>query len=230
VSDDGDALLDDQLRYYDRRAPIYDDAYTHTGHNDRGPEANARWFAELAVVEAALDRARLTGDVLELGCGTGRWTERLASTARTVTALDGAPGMLDVARQRLAGTDTVRFELVDVIRAWHPATDAYDAMAAFFFLEHVTDDHLDGVLANVARALRPGAAVFVAEGLQREEHRERQDDVEHRHLPGHEHLGDFQVVERRRSADELTAAFAAHGISVTVAATDRLFCIVTGSA
>ena len=219
-----DDLLDEQLRYYGARAPHYDDAYTRTGHNDRGPEANAAWFAELAIVEAAVDELDLSGDVLELGCGTGHWTLRMAARARRVTAVDGSPEVLEVARAKLDAAGVANVDLVhgDIIRTWAPPRRSADAVAAFFFLEHVPDEHLDGVLAKAAAALRPGGQVIVAEGHRRDA---EMPDVEHRHL----HEVEYRVVERRRTADEFVAAFASHGLDVTVEHTERLFAIVRGS-
>ncbi|MDP8900326.1 MAG: class I SAM-dependent methyltransferase, partial [Actinomycetota bacterium] len=49
---------------------------------------------------AAIDSFRPGGDVLELACGCGIWTERLLQCATTVTAIDGAPEMLARARTR----------------------------------------------------------------------------------------------------------------------------------
>jgi 2-polyprenyl-3-methyl-5-hydroxy-6-metoxy-1,4-benzoquinol methylase len=159
--------------------------------------------------------------VLELGCGTGRWTERLAARARTVTALDGSEAMLRQARQRLAGgPSTVTFERIDILRAWAPDEPRYDAVAAFFFLEHVPDAHIDDLLRRLSSSLRPGAAVFVAEGR----HRAAAPEVEHRHLHDHE----YRVVERRRTPEEFTTLFARHGIDATVGVTERLFCFVSG--
>ena len=223
---DDDRLLDGQLRYYGDRAPSYDEAYTRTGHGDRGPEANARWFAELAVVEGAVDALDLQDrDVLELGCGTGHWTARLASRARSVTALDASPEMLDVARSKLAvaGATNVSLERVDVVRAWEPAR-TWDAVVAFFFLEHVLDSHFHSLVARVVRALAPDGVVLVAEGRHRGE--EHANDVEHRHL--HDHDVTYDVVERRRTAEEFTEAFAAHGVVVAVEHTEWNFTIVTG--
>ena len=50
------AALEQQLDYYRARAGEYDDWWFRTGRYDRGPEANAAWFAEVATLEAALER------------------------------------------------------------------------------------------------------------------------------------------------------------------------------
>ena len=226
MSEPDDGILDEQLAYYGDRAPHYDDAYSRTGLSDRGAEANAAWFREMAVVEAAVDELELDGLVLELGCGTGHWTVRLARRAAHVTAVDGAAAMLDVARAKVAGAGLTNVELVhaDIVRSWTPSgTGTFDAAAAFFFLEHVPDEHLGLVLDGMANSLRPGGRVVVAEGRQREPLAPGAE-IEHRHLHGVQH----RVVERRRSAEEFAAAFADHGIDVTAEHTARLFTIVRG--
>ena len=67
---------------------------------------------------AAIEAFRPTGDVLELACGSGTWTEYLIRSARTVTALDAAPEMLARARARV-GSGSVRFVEADVL-SWRP--------------------------------------------------------------------------------------------------------------
>lgn len=80
-----DHLLAEQAQYYRERADEYDGWWFRRGRHDRGPEANARWFSDVAEAHAALERFKPTGDILELACGTGLWTERLLAHAASVT-------------------------------------------------------------------------------------------------------------------------------------------------
>lgn len=64
-------LLAEQARYYRERAGEYEDWWFRRGRYDHGPEANARWFADAAEVQDALERFGPAGDILELACGTG---------------------------------------------------------------------------------------------------------------------------------------------------------------
>jgi hypothetical protein len=62
-------LISEQIDYYRARAREYDEWWERLGRYDRGPDENARWFAERAQILAALDGMRLRGDVLELPPG-----------------------------------------------------------------------------------------------------------------------------------------------------------------
>src|SRR5436189_6036803 len=83
----GNELLAGQIEYYRRRAAEYD--ATSIGDVDAARERFRRLIERLAP----------TGDVLEIACGTGLWTEHLAAHARTLTALDSAPEMIELARR-----------------------------------------------------------------------------------------------------------------------------------
>lgn len=103
-----DEILADQVEYYRRRAGEYD----ATAYGD---------------VEAALTRIarlvagmRVAGNVLEIACGTGLWTQALAERAETVTAIDAAPEAISIARDRVQSPN-VRFEVIDVF-LWDPGT------------------------------------------------------------------------------------------------------------
>lgn len=98
-----DALLAEQARYYDGRAPEYDEWFHRQGRYDQGPELNARWHAEMAAVAEALTRFGPSGAVLELACGTGLWTRHIADYASRITAVDASAEMIRLNLARMAG-------------------------------------------------------------------------------------------------------------------------------
>ena len=65
MTDELAGLLAEQARYYRERAGEYEDWWFRRGRYDRGADANARWFAEVAEVQNALERFRPAGEVLE---------------------------------------------------------------------------------------------------------------------------------------------------------------------
>jgi 2-polyprenyl-3-methyl-5-hydroxy-6-metoxy-1,4-benzoquinol methylase len=150
-------LLAEQARYYRARAGEYDDWWFRRGRYDRGAEANARWFADAAAVESALARFDPAGDVVELACGTGLWTEKLVAHARSVTAIDASPEVIELARVRV---DDPRVEYVRAdLFAWEPER-TYDVCFFSFWLSHVPEERYASFWEKVARALAPGGRAF----------------------------------------------------------------------
>jgi malonyl-CoA O-methyltransferase len=99
-------------------------------------------------------------DIVEIGCGTGRNTEWLATRAASITALDFSEQMLRRARARVTGPH-VHFVQHDVRTKWPLATDSADVIIAMLILEHV--EHLETVFTEAARALRPRGELFICE-------------------------------------------------------------------
>jgi SAM-dependent methyltransferase len=85
-----DPLLAEQVAYYRAVAPDYESLSVPGGGGSE--------------VAAALEAFAPAGDVLELACGPGMWTELLLRHATSVTAVDAAPEMLARARA-LVGDD-----------------------------------------------------------------------------------------------------------------------------
>jgi SAM-dependent methyltransferase len=103
MDDDVQSLVAEQITYYRAHAPDYDNDIAGL-HPD--------W-------SRSIDELPIAGDVLELACGSGRWTRLLAARARSVTAVDAAPEMLALARQRVRGWPV---ELVEAdVFGWQPA-------------------------------------------------------------------------------------------------------------
>jgi SAM-dependent methyltransferase len=103
--------------------------------------------------------AHLTGQrVCEIGCGTGRHTLRLAKAGNRVTGIDLSPGMLAVARDKLAGLDVNLIE-GDVLNAAVPG--GFDAVVTALVLEHIADPAV--FFERVADMLVPGGSVYISE-------------------------------------------------------------------
>ena len=216
---DTEQLLAEQVSYYRARAAEYDDWWFRRGRYDNGPEWNAGWFAEVAEVEAALERFGPAGDVLELACGTGLWTRHLARTAARLTAVDASPEVIALNRARV-GEAPVEYVQADIFDLRLP--DLYDECFFGFWLSHVPEERFAEFWDGVGRALRPGGRVFfVDSGIGRSDRahtRDRDPETELRRLSdGRE----FRIVKRYHEPPELERRLAELGFRVTVSTTER---------
>lgn len=141
--DELERLLAEQLDYYRAIAPEYESLSLPGGG---GPE-----------VAAALEAFRPSGDVLELACGPGMWTELLLCHASSVTAVDAAPEMLARAKARIAG-GRVRFVQADLF-SWRPDR-RYDVVFFGFWLSHVPRDRFAAFWSFLDDCLQPAGRVF----------------------------------------------------------------------
>jgi SAM-dependent methyltransferase len=94
---------------------------------------------------------------LEIGCGTGSFTRLLAARSREVVALDFAPRMIGVARERSQAWSNVDFRVTDA-RTWAFPTEAFDCVASIATMHHLP---LASMLATMGRALRAGGVLLV---------------------------------------------------------------------
>jgi len=69
--------------------------------------------AEVRYVQSLLRRHGVnSGEILELGCGTGKHAEQLARLGYSVHGIDLSPSMVDIARRRTS-SDRIRFDVGD---------------------------------------------------------------------------------------------------------------------
>jgi demethylmenaquinone methyltransferase/2-methoxy-6-polyprenyl-1,4-benzoquinol methylase len=153
-----DDVLQQQMQYYRARAGEYDEWFLRNGRYDRGAELNTRWFEEVQQVVRALNAFRPAGDVLELACGTGLWTVRLAEVATHVTAVDASPEVLALNQDRVK-SPRITYVQADLF-GWNPPAHAFDVVFFSFWLSHVPPDRFDSFWQKVRRALRPGGRFF----------------------------------------------------------------------
>jgi malonyl-CoA O-methyltransferase len=104
----------------------------------------------------------LTGrNVLEVGCGTGRHTSKLAAQGNQVTGIDISSGMLAVAREKLRGGSGVALLEGDFLSSNAVPEGVFDALVASLVIEHIRD--LPAFFGRARRALRPVAEVHLSE-------------------------------------------------------------------
>ncbi len=115
--------------------------------------------SDLQLLPAMLDPEAVVGD---LGCGSGRLAATIAPYARSVVAVDSSPEMLGVARARLAGFDNVQI-VQGRIEELPLESASLDLALVVHLLHHVADP--SAALAEVARVLRPGGRLVVADVL-----------------------------------------------------------------
>jgi len=153
-------ILAEMQRYYDLRAPEYDEWFCRLGRyrRDRTPGVAERWRTEAAAAQAVLRNLAPVGDVLELAAGTGIWTGLLAETADHVHAIDGSAEALAVNRAKHANRRNITYTQADLF-GWQ-SDRQYDLVAACFWLSHVHPVLLDGHLKTIRRALKPGGGLF----------------------------------------------------------------------
>ncbi|MGW5863998.1 methyltransferase domain-containing protein [Streptomyces sp. NPDC055239] len=102
-----------------------------------------------------------TGDVLDLGCGTGSLSLLAAERGHRVTAVDLSPNMVERAREKLAGHEAE----VLVGDAWEPPVEGrrFDVILARHVLWMVPDPA--AVLRHWCGLLRPGGRLILIEGV-----------------------------------------------------------------
>lgn len=144
-----------QERRGDEVEGLYDQwAYSYDAdHNRTRDLAGSAIRSDLAGISA--------GVIVELGCGTGVNTEWLVERARFVVAVDFSSAMLERARRRLEGNETVRFLRQDIRAPLQVPTDSADLVVLALVLEHIED--VAAVVAECRRVLRTGGYLYICE-------------------------------------------------------------------
>lgn len=100
--------------------------------------------------------------LLDLGCGTGQLSRRIAERGVRVVGVDNSPEMVSRARERHGDVDGLRFVHADARNLSALDCEPFDAVFSNAALHWIPAPDHDAVLAGVARVLRPDGA-FVAE-------------------------------------------------------------------
>lgn len=136
---------------YDAVADAYVELVTR-GYPERDPQDRA-----LLDLAGELASAVGGGPVADLGCGPGHVAGHLHARGVPVVGVDVSPRMVAIARAAHPG---VRFEVGDMTRL-DLEDGSLSGALLWYSLIHVPDAAAPGVIARVARALRPGGVLLL---------------------------------------------------------------------
>ncbi|NLU32490.1 MAG: class I SAM-dependent methyltransferase [Clostridiaceae bacterium] len=139
--------------YYSKRAQEYEKIY----HRDDPVR-----HAELAEISRLMQELFFRLDVLEVACGTGYWTERIARSARSVTAVDISEETLRIARQKNIEGAEVRFIQGDAYRS-NEIDGKFNAGCANFWFSHIPKSRINEFLDQFHERLGRDSVVFFAD-------------------------------------------------------------------
>ncbi len=139
---------DENLKdYYARRAHEYERIYDK-------PERQA----DLARLRASIPSLFSGRDVLEIACGTGYWTQFVATRAASMLATDVNEEVLALARRKTYPRNNVAFARLDIYSEQDLAR-RFDAGLAAFWWSHVPRQGQDRFIEHFHRWLQPDAVV-----------------------------------------------------------------------
>jgi cyclopropane fatty-acyl-phospholipid synthase-like methyltransferase len=113
-----------------------------------------------AIVRLA-ETGRITGSVLDVGCGTGENALYLAEHGFAVAGIDGAPTAIEKARAKAGQRGlSARFEVADALDLESPALP-YDTVIDSGLFHVFSDEDRARFTASLGRVLRPGGTYFL---------------------------------------------------------------------
>lgn len=137
---------------YDAVADDYADAFA---------EDLLRLPVDREVLDDFAGRVARGGPALDLGCGPGQVSRFLADRDLRMIAMDLAPEMLRVARQRVG----IACQVCGDMRSLPFGAESFSGVVAFYSVHHLPRTELRTALAEIHRILKPGGTLVVATHL-----------------------------------------------------------------
>jgi ubiquinone/menaquinone biosynthesis C-methylase UbiE len=142
-----------QQRFWTRRAASWD----HGAGNNPGL---------VKVVERVLAESDPTPSMraIDLGCGSGQLTLRLAPRVHSVVAVDVSQSMIDLLLENARHSDIANVEgIARPIEHLEFEPNSIDLIVSNYALHHLRDNDKSALVVNAARWLKPGGRLVVGD-------------------------------------------------------------------
>ncbi len=100
--------------------------------------------------------------VLEIGCGSGRWSRWLHAAGARVLAIDISEDVIRRNRAAMPEIDFLSGDFVDL----EVAEEGFDGMTSVTVIQHLPPETQELAVAKMARLLRPGGFVLLLENVR----------------------------------------------------------------
>jgi len=107
--------------------------------------------------------------VLELGCGTGDLSSRLARKGARVLAVDASEAMLVTARERIVSAglaDRVELRRMSVMEIDALPQKSFDVVVTTLLLSELSEQEVDFVLGAARRLVAPGGRLLIGDEVE----------------------------------------------------------------
>lgn len=135
-------------------------------YQDRHPDlAERRDSAEKALLLPKL-RLHASDRVLDIGCGTGRWTGLLSSGVTSYHGTDFAAGLIDIARREHGTTANVSYSVLPSVSLSLAAlgkAEGFTKIVVLGLLIYLNDDAVLETLRRVGDVAAPGCRLVIRE-------------------------------------------------------------------
>jgi ubiquinone/menaquinone biosynthesis C-methylase UbiE len=141
-----DKMNTDLVSYYKDRAKEYEKIYSK-------PERQEDFKSATKILQEIFTDKQ----VLEIACGTGYWTEKIAATANSILATDINETVIDIAKKKDFSSKQVSFEVADIYN--FPDRNKYESLFGGFIWSHILLQDLDKFISTVNSFVSPGGTV-----------------------------------------------------------------------
>ncbi len=138
----------DMVFYYQERAKEYEKIYDK-------PERQH----DLNEAKKLLEKIFFGKEVLELACGTGYWTEKIAATAKEILATDINNSVIEIAKSRTYTSAKVKFETFDIYKLNN--TVKHESLFAGFIWSHIKLQELERFIITVNNLVKHGGTIVL---------------------------------------------------------------------
>jgi len=206
---DSEHLIEEMNEYYNLRAPWHDYymEYTSIEKMERRLQPIIKYIEEYIYDK----------NILEIGCGTGNWTQILAKNAHLVLATDSSPAVLEIARNKLAGFKNISFRLADAYTL-NGVEGKFDCLFASDWWSHIPKSKINSFLDTITGKLIPESYILCLDMSYNEFFRNEPSHIDNdgnrismRKLPDG---AEYQVIKNFPTEDELRNSVIDYGIEV----------------
>jgi demethylmenaquinone methyltransferase/2-methoxy-6-polyprenyl-1,4-benzoquinol methylase len=216
------------FRYYDERAPDYEEAYTLGTGTASMSDANVFTTEASALPEIVGRFAH--GRLLDLACGTGYWLPHYAYRCSHITLFDQSANMLAESRAKVDRLGIV--ERCDILHGDfvdHALEHgAYDCALVGFLLSHLTEAQEPRLFEVLGSALRASGRFLVLDSAWTDERARFNAKVEQQERRLNDGTS-FRIYKRYLDRADVSRWAAQYGAALSIEYFGRAFLAVSGS-